>query len=109
MTHLWLLDVPGPDAAEPGDPRRLTDGDKFTVNGFSWSPDSARIAFSAQRDPDLGSADTADIYVVTLADRAVKKSSARRDQMVLRCGRRMEMKSRIKPRMEASLISTRII
>ena len=38
-----------------------------------WAPDSTRIAFSAQRDPDLGSADTADIYVVTLADRAVKK------------------------------------
>ncbi len=73
MTHLWLLDVPGPDAAEPGEPRRLTEGNGFTVGGFSWSPDSMRIAFSAQRDPDLGSADTSDIYVVTLADRAIKK------------------------------------
>jgi dipeptidyl aminopeptidase/acylaminoacyl peptidase len=75
MTHLWLLDVPGADAdaAHPPDPKRLTESSAFTVGGFSWAPESARIAFSAQRDPDLGSADTSDIYVVTLADRAVKK------------------------------------
>ncbi len=75
MTHLWLLDVPGADsdAAHPPDPKRLTEGNTFTVNDFSWAPESARIAFSAQRDPDLGSAETSDIYVVTLADRTVKK------------------------------------
>jgi dipeptidyl aminopeptidase/acylaminoacyl peptidase len=75
MTHLWLLDVTGADgdAAHPPDPKRLTEGNTFTVNGFSWSPENARIAFSAQRDPDLGSSDTADIYVVTLADKSVKK------------------------------------
>jgi dipeptidyl aminopeptidase/acylaminoacyl peptidase len=75
MTHIWLLDVPGADAdaAHPPDPRRLTEDGTFTVNNFSWAPDSARIAFSAQRDPDLGSSDTSDIYVVTLADKSVKK------------------------------------
>ncbi len=75
MTHLWLLDVPGADAdaMHPPDPKRLTEGNNFTVEGFSWAPDSARIAFSAQRDPDLGSADTADIYVVMLGDKSVKR------------------------------------
>ncbi len=75
MTHLWLLDIPGADsdAAHPPDPKRLTEGTAFTVNGFSWAPDSMRIAFSAQRDPDLGSSDTADIYLIALADRTVKK------------------------------------
>ncbi|HUK32126.1 MAG TPA: S9 family peptidase [Candidatus Acidoferrum sp.] len=75
MAHIWLLDVPvaDTDAAHPPDPKRLTEGSTFTVGGFSWAPDSSRIAFSAQRDPDLGSADTADIYVVTVADKSVKK------------------------------------
>jgi dipeptidyl aminopeptidase/acylaminoacyl peptidase len=75
MAHLWLLDVPGADAdaGHPPDPKRLTEGNTFTIGGFSWAPDSARIAFSAQRDPELGSADTEDIYVVTLADKSVKK------------------------------------
>ena len=40
---------------------------------FNWSPDSKRIAFSASRDPDLGSNDTADIYVVNLDDKFVKR------------------------------------
>jgi dipeptidyl aminopeptidase/acylaminoacyl peptidase len=75
MAHLWLLDVPGADAdaGHPPDPKRLTEGSPFTIGGFSWAPDSTRIAFSAQRDPDLGSADTEDIYVVTIADKSVKK------------------------------------
>jgi dipeptidyl aminopeptidase/acylaminoacyl peptidase len=76
MTHLWLLDMASPDAAEPGkpaEPRRLTEGVAFTVGGFSWSPDGTRIAYSSQRDPDLGSSDTSDIFVITLADRSIKK------------------------------------
>ena len=51
----------------------MTEGTEFSVGGFSWSPDGTRIAFSAQRDPDLISGDTADIYVVALNDRKVKK------------------------------------
>jgi Tol biopolymer transport system component len=43
------------------------------VGSFSWSPDSTRIAFSATQDPDLGSMHTADIYVLTVATKAVKK------------------------------------
>ena len=77
MAHLWLLDLPKTDAAgrtaAPAEPRLLTQGDTFSVNEFRFSPDGARIAFSAQRDPDLISGFSEDIYTVTLADGAVKK------------------------------------
>ncbi|HLW97407.1 MAG TPA: S9 family peptidase [Candidatus Acidoferrales bacterium] len=76
MTQLWMVNLADPDAIDSArvpEPRQLTEGSTFTVGGFSWSPDGTRIAFSAQRDPDLGSADTAAIYVLTVADRAVKK------------------------------------
>ncbi len=72
MTHLWTIEVPA-GSAPAAEPQRLTDGDKFSVGEFSWSPDGTRIAFSAQKDPDLISSETADLYVVTLNDRAVKK------------------------------------
>jgi dipeptidyl aminopeptidase/acylaminoacyl peptidase len=72
FSHIYTVDLP----AEPGaktKPEALTSGDTFTVNGFSWSPDSTRIAFSAQKDPDLSHNDTADIYVVTVKDKVLKK------------------------------------
>src|SRR6266481_7960646 len=52
MTHLWTMETPDPGAAA-AEPKRLTDGDKFSVGEFSWSPDGTRIAYSAQKDPDL--------------------------------------------------------
>ena len=72
MTHVWIIEFSSgsPTAAEP---KRLTEGDQFSVGDFSWSPDGTRIAFSAQRDPDLISIGTADLYVVSVNDRAVKK------------------------------------
>jgi dipeptidyl aminopeptidase/acylaminoacyl peptidase len=78
MVHLWMVEVPMPDDAgrvpKLEEPKLLTKGDEFSVgNGFSFSPDGARIAFSAQRDPDLISGFSADIYTVTVADGAVKK------------------------------------
>ena len=78
MVHLWLMDVPLPDATgripKLEEPRLLTKGDDFSVGGgFSFSPDGTRIAFSAQRDPDLISSFSSDIYIVKLADCAVKK------------------------------------
>jgi dipeptidyl aminopeptidase/acylaminoacyl peptidase len=69
MVHLWTLNV---DDEKPK-PEALTTGTQFSVGGFSWSPDSKRIAFSATRDPDLSSSDTSDIYVVRLSDKYVKK------------------------------------
>ena len=77
MTHLWLLELPKTDAAgrtaAPAEPKLLTQGDGFSVNDFTFSPDGTRIAFSAQRDPDLISGFSEDIYTVTVADGAVKK------------------------------------
>jgi len=72
MTHLWTIEVPG-GSAPAAEPKRLTEGDKFSLGEFSWSPDGTRIAFSAQKDPDLISSETADLYVVTVSDGAVKK------------------------------------
>ncbi len=77
MRHLWLIELPRVDAAGrvtfPEEPKLLTAGDTFSVGSFSFSPDGARIAFSATRDPDLISRFSSDIYTVTLADSAVKK------------------------------------
>jgi dipeptidyl aminopeptidase/acylaminoacyl peptidase len=76
MNHLWLLKLP---TELPNDPKKLpkpeplTKGDGFSVGAFSWSPDGKRIAFSASRDPDLGSSDTETLYVLDLADLHVKK------------------------------------
>ena len=72
FSHLWLLAVNADDDTF-ATPQRLTEGRNYTVGGLEWSPDSTRIAFTAQRDPDLGSNDTQDIYVLTLADKAFKK------------------------------------
>ena len=77
MVNLWMIDAPpAASTAAPDkmpEPHALTEGTRFTVGGFSWSPDSQRIAFSAARDPDLGSSDTSDIYVLTVADKGIKK------------------------------------
>src|SRR5205814_1954078 len=71
MTHLWTIEIPGGSTA--AEPKRLTEGDKFSVGEFSWSSDGTRIAFSAQKDADLISSVTADLYVVTVRDGTVKK------------------------------------
>jgi dipeptidyl aminopeptidase/acylaminoacyl peptidase len=73
MTHLWTLEIPAGEAAAVAESKRLTEGAAFSVGEFSWSPDGTRIAFSAQRDPDLISSETADIYVVTVSDSKVKR------------------------------------
>jgi dipeptidyl aminopeptidase/acylaminoacyl peptidase len=77
MTHLWLVDLPKTDeagrASVVAEPKELTKEDTFSVEEFEFSPDGARIAFSAAKDPDLISSFSKDIYVVTVADGAVKK------------------------------------
>jgi dipeptidyl aminopeptidase/acylaminoacyl peptidase len=73
MAHLWTLDIPAGESATIPEPKRLTEGAAFSVGEFSWSPDGTRIAFSAQRDPDLISSETADIYVANVGDGKVKK------------------------------------
>lgn len=77
MAHLWLVELPTQDAAgraaAPVEPKLLTAGDAFSVGDFSFSPDGKRIAFSAQKDPDLISSYSADIYTVTVPEGVVKK------------------------------------
>jgi dipeptidyl aminopeptidase/acylaminoacyl peptidase len=73
MSHLWTLEIPTVETEAPPEPKRLTEGAMFSVGEFTWSPDGTRIAFSAQRDPDLISLGTADIYVVAVNDGKVKK------------------------------------
>jgi dipeptidyl aminopeptidase/acylaminoacyl peptidase len=73
MAHLWIIDLPDSSANTFAEAKRLTEGDSFSVGGFSWSPDGTRIAFSAQKDPDLISSETEDLYIVALSDKTVKK------------------------------------
>ncbi len=76
MMRLWLVKAPeeiAPDPKQKPKAEALTEGDKFSVETFSWSPDSKLIAFSAQRDPALSSSGTEQIYLVDLADKHVKK------------------------------------
>jgi dipeptidyl aminopeptidase/acylaminoacyl peptidase len=70
MTHLWVVSAPASFMERPA-PQRVTEGTLFTVGGFSWAPDSRRLAFSAAKDPDLASSGTADVYVVSLGNRTV--------------------------------------
>jgi dipeptidyl aminopeptidase/acylaminoacyl peptidase len=93
MTHLWTVDVtaapvaaPAKDAKEkssgsaaPAPPfgvpeaHRLTEGDGFSVQGFSWSKDGTKVAFAASKDGELKNGGTTTVYVVTVADRKVTK------------------------------------
>jgi dipeptidyl aminopeptidase/acylaminoacyl peptidase len=71
-THLWIVNLAEAlRAATAGN--QHTHGTAFTVGSFSWSPDGTKIAFGATVNPDLTQGNTADIYVLNLADDAVKK------------------------------------
>jgi dipeptidyl aminopeptidase/acylaminoacyl peptidase len=51
----------------PGAARRLTSDSTLNINSFSWSPDSARIVFSAAKNPLLAFSGEEDIYLLELA------------------------------------------
>jgi len=100
MTHLWTVDVtaapvapPAKDAKEkpstaasgasssaaPTPPfgvpeaHRLTEGDQFSVQDFSWSKDGTKIAFAASKNGELKNGGTATVYVISVADKKVTK------------------------------------
>ena len=76
MMHLWLLNLPADmpsNTKKLPKPKALTTGEELSVAAFAWSPDGKRIAFDATKDPDLGSQDTDQLYVLDLADLHVKK------------------------------------
>jgi len=76
MQHLWLVkvpaEIPGADKEKPK-PEQLTQGEEYSVSGFSWSPEAGYIAYSAARDADPDSWGTADLYSIRLGDKFVKK------------------------------------
>jgi dipeptidyl aminopeptidase/acylaminoacyl peptidase len=75
MIQLWSLNIPPTDDSgrtPVPEPKALTKADTYSVGDFSFSPDGARIAFSAQRDPDLISAGTSHLYVVAPGDGLVR-------------------------------------
>jgi dipeptidyl aminopeptidase/acylaminoacyl peptidase len=71
-SHLWLVNV-DPSNEKMPEPARLTEGASFTVQSFAWSPDSTRIAFSAPVNPNLNFGDTADLHLLTVANKSVKR------------------------------------
>jgi dipeptidyl aminopeptidase/acylaminoacyl peptidase len=96
MTHLWTVDVAAAPVAAPAkdksptstststsaapappfgvpEAHRLTDGDGFSVQGFSWSKDGAKIAFDASKDGELKNGGTTTVYVVSVVDKKVTK------------------------------------
>ena len=72
LAHLWRVQV-ATDGSELPKPERLTEGRDFTVQDFSWSPDGESIAFGARRNPDPSQWHTLDLYVVTVAQKEVRK------------------------------------
>jgi len=73
FAHLWVIDVPADLKEKKMEPARLTTGSDYSVNAFSWSPDSSRIAFSAAKNPDISMSGTNDVYVLTVADKSIKR------------------------------------
>ena len=51
--------------------RRLTEGE-FVVGDFDWSPDGASIAFDHRRSASPADGETADVSIVSVADRRVR-------------------------------------
>lgn len=70
--HLWTFEV-AEAMTGPVTGTQRTKGNEFSVGALSWSPDGTKIAFSATLNPDLIQGETADIYLMSLADSAVKK------------------------------------
>ncbi len=73
MTHLWVIEAPNESAEKLPEPLRLTEGERFSVLGLAWSPEGQRIAFSAAKNPAINSRDTADLYLLQLNDKSVRK------------------------------------
>ncbi len=92
MTHLWTVDVTADPVAAPAkdksssstsatpappfgvpEAHRLTEGDEFSVQGFSWSKDGSKIAFAASRNGELKNGGTTTVYVVSVAEKKVAK------------------------------------
>ena len=67
MNHLWFVDVTTASV------QRVTQGNEYTVDSFSWSPDGKKLAFDARTAPTLSADPTSNIYICNLDDGSVKK------------------------------------
>ena len=80
-TQAWLADAPlprrgrPPANAKPNPPRALTPVG-IDVEDLAWSPDGSRIAYVAQRDPDLLTIQVAVLDVATGEERIVAGAGA---------------------------------
>jgi dipeptidyl aminopeptidase/acylaminoacyl peptidase len=72
-SSLWTVAVSTDGKPTSAQPERLIDGVSLAVDDFSWSPDSRRIAFSANEYKAPYSYSTYDIYVLNLDDKSIKK------------------------------------
>jgi dipeptidyl aminopeptidase/acylaminoacyl peptidase len=70
--QLFTIDVAAALKAPQSGTRRTPESARYTVGGFEWAPDGARIAFSASESPDPVAANSANIHVLTLADNSVR-------------------------------------
>jgi dipeptidyl aminopeptidase/acylaminoacyl peptidase len=75
QNQLWSVDVAEAETSvQPQTPERLITDTSINVEGFTWSPDSRRIAFVAAASPLLTSNRTQDIYLLELSqEKTVKK------------------------------------
>ena len=64
LSHLWITPV---NLNQEVEAKRLTEGDTFTVGGFRWSPDGAKIAFDHRPDPLINSYVKTDISIIDVA------------------------------------------
>ncbi len=66
--QLWLVDVlAATKVFLPVAAKQLTSDASLNVNSFAWSPDGARVAFSATHNPLLSFGVDEDIYLLDLA------------------------------------------
>ncbi len=70
-TQLWTLPVAEAMQA-PAKARQRTRGTERHVQAFAVSPDGTRVVFGATRTPDLVDGDSADLFVLDLADDGVR-------------------------------------
>src|SRR5208283_859732 len=75
QSQLWLVDVAAASKELlPTKAKQLTNDSSLNINSFAWSPDSARIAFSATKNPLLAFSGEEDIYLLDLNSKnSVKK------------------------------------
>jgi dipeptidyl aminopeptidase/acylaminoacyl peptidase len=76
MNRLYV--APVEKGADGKRPARLLTAGAMSVNGFTWAPDGAAIAFEHQKTPVANDWPTSDVSLVTVSDGAVKALAATR-------------------------------